>query len=453
MRSDSNTKYDLYRVPFNEGRGGRAERIEGASENGMSNSFPKVSPDGRWIVFVQSRNGQLMRPDSQLYIAPFNGGKARRLNANLPTMNSWHSWSPNGRWLVFSSKSRGPYTRMYLTHIDEQGNDSPAIYIDNVAAANRAVNIPEFVNIPADGMLKIATPAVDMYKQFDHAVELGEKGNDAAALTEWRALASAHPDDVRVQNNLGGELAKVGKYEEAIVHFKRALELNPQFNSVHGALGGALTKAGHLSEAIDQFEAAVAIYPGAAELHNSYGTALVKNGQTAEAATEFERATKLNPRLVEAQNNLGISLARHGHFDDAIEHFQKALAINPEYAEAHNNLGIALLSSDAPNPAGAESEFKAAMKFKAYYADAECNLGNLYWQEHRNRDAEELYRKAIASDSQFVKGYLSWATMLVENGRLKEAQAVLAEAEAAVPGNTAIEGMRRQIQAQTGIGR
>ena len=39
----------------------------------MSNSFPKVSPDGRWIVFVKARNGQLMRPDSQLYIVPAKG--------------------------------------------------------------------------------------------------------------------------------------------------------------------------------------------------------------------------------------------------------------------------------------------------------------------------------------------------------------------------------------------
>ena len=51
-------------------RAARPEPIAGASRNGMSNSFPKVSPDGRWIVFVQARNGLLMRPDSQLYIVP-----------------------------------------------------------------------------------------------------------------------------------------------------------------------------------------------------------------------------------------------------------------------------------------------------------------------------------------------------------------------------------------------
>jgi Tol biopolymer transport system component len=127
----------------------------------MSNNFPKISPDGKWIVFVQCKNGQLMRPDSQLYIVPAAGGTARRLRANTRLMNSWHSWSPNGRWLVFSSKARSPYTQMYLTHIDEQGNSSPAILIDNTTASNRAVNIPEFVNIDPDGIDQIEVHVAD----------------------------------------------------------------------------------------------------------------------------------------------------------------------------------------------------------------------------------------------------------------------------------------------------
>jgi hypothetical protein len=162
--NETQIKYDLYRIPFNDGKGGVPERIVGASENGMSNNFPKVSPDGRWIVFVQCRNGQLMRPDSQLYIVPFAGGVARRMRANTRLMNSWHSFSPNGRWLVFASKARSPYTQMYLTHIDADGNDSPAILIDNTTAANRAVNIPEFVNIDGDGIEDIQVHVADLPK-------------------------------------------------------------------------------------------------------------------------------------------------------------------------------------------------------------------------------------------------------------------------------------------------
>ena len=50
--NETQIQYDLYRIPFNDGRGGEPVRITGASQNGMSNSFPKVSPDGRFIVFV-----------------------------------------------------------------------------------------------------------------------------------------------------------------------------------------------------------------------------------------------------------------------------------------------------------------------------------------------------------------------------------------------------------------
>ncbi|HEY2466832.1 MAG TPA: hypothetical protein VGI45_03175 [Terracidiphilus sp.] len=160
-RFEMQIQYNLYRIPFNGGKGGTPEPIKGASQNGMSNNFPKISPDGKWIVFVQCGNGQLMRPDSQLYIIPATGGAARRLRANTRLMNSWHSWSPNSRWLVFSSKARSPYTQMYLTHIDADGNASPAIFIDNSTAANRAVNIPEFVNINPDGIEDIQVHVAD----------------------------------------------------------------------------------------------------------------------------------------------------------------------------------------------------------------------------------------------------------------------------------------------------
>lgn len=165
--NETQIQYDLYRIPFNDGRGGAAERIVGASENGMSNNFPKISPDGKWVVFVQCKNGQLMRPDSRLFIVPFAGGEARLMRANTRLMNSWHSFSPSGRWLVFSSKARSPFTQMYLTHIDAQGHDTPAILVENTTAANRAVNIPEFVNIKGDAIDSIEVNVVAPKKQAE----------------------------------------------------------------------------------------------------------------------------------------------------------------------------------------------------------------------------------------------------------------------------------------------
>lgn len=218
-------RYDLYRVPFNEGRGGVATPIAGASANGMSNSFPKVSPDGRWIVYVRSRNGLLMRPDSELWIVPAQGGVARRMRCNTRLMNSWHSFSPNGRWLVFSSKSESPYTRMYLTHIDANGVDSPPIRIDNATAANRAVNIPEFVNAGPGMIRNIGGPALEYFQLLNSAMYLQKRRRYEEAIAKWKKLLELAPDDEAAHQNLGMLLVYTGHREEAATHIQKARQL------------------------------------------------------------------------------------------------------------------------------------------------------------------------------------------------------------------------------------
>ena len=118
------------------------------------------------------------------------------MRSNTSLMNSWHSFSPNGRWMVFSSKSRTPYTQMFLTHLDEDGRDTPPILIENATAANRAVNIPEFVNIPPDGLQKIDVPAADFYRLFDEVVDLANKGEWEAAVDGWRKILTGTTDGV-----------------------------------------------------------------------------------------------------------------------------------------------------------------------------------------------------------------------------------------------------------------
>jgi len=365
-------QYDLYRVPFNGGKGGQAEAIAGASANGWSNNFPKVSPDGRWIVFVKCRNAQLMRPDSQLWIVPAAGGQARRMHCNTPLMNSWHSFSPNGRWLVFSSKARSPYTQMYLTHIDEQGNDSPAILIDKATAANRAVNLPEFVNIPFDGMVAISTPAVDMYRKFDQAAELGEKGQYEAAIAEWRELLVTNPDDARIHNNLGAVLQKSGRYTEAIPEFEKALELNPQYHAIYYNLGRTLLAAGLPEQAIHTLEDGLRYYESD-DLRTQLGLALASKNRVDDAKAQFDRALEINPNNAIAHFARGVALAYRSDWDAAIAEYKATLRLNPQYESAYIYLGAALRQKGDWD--GAIAEYRAALKLNPNNDDVHATLG------------------------------------------------------------------------------
>ncbi len=84
LRGGKPFQFDLYRIPYNDGRGGQAEPLPGASRNGKSNFFPKYSPDGRWIVFCQASNYMLLQPDSALYIIPSAGGSPAASAATHP---------------------------------------------------------------------------------------------------------------------------------------------------------------------------------------------------------------------------------------------------------------------------------------------------------------------------------------------------------------------------------
>jgi tetratricopeptide (TPR) repeat protein len=343
-------QYDLYRIPFHDGHGGAPEPIPGASQNGMSNTFPKVSPDGRWIVFVQCRNGELMRPDSQLYIVPAGGGLARRMRCNTPRMNSWHSFSPNGRWLVFSSKNRSSYTQMYLTHIDAEGNDSPPILIDNATAANRAVNIPEFVNVAPDGLRRIGGPVIDYYRLFNRAAYLQKTKSYEASAAIWRQVLELSPDDEAAHRNLGSMLLMTGHRAESAAHFQKASELKlragieaePTSAQAFHDLGVLLGQTGRLEESVAQFEKAVELKPDFTAARASLGGALVKVGRLDEALIQLRRALEADPANASAHYSLGLALSRREDMEGAVTEWVKTLEFDPKYAEAHDRLGDAL---------------------------------------------------------------------------------------------------------------
>ncbi|MGE5125328.1 MAG: tetratricopeptide repeat protein [Betaproteobacteria bacterium] len=290
-------RYDLYRMPFNDGRGGTPVPVEGASNNGVSNSFPKISPDGRFVVFVKSANGQLLRPDSRLWIVPLAGGVARDMECNTALMNSWHSFSPNGRWLVFSSKVNTPYTQLFLTHLDSAGHSSPPILVPDSTAANRAANIPEFVNIAYDGLQKIEAPSVEQYLHLNRATELAQQGKWDEAIAATNQALAIDPDSVKAHLLLGTALWRTGRVEESLRHYEKAIELDPKRPEAQYSLSFALFLQDRYDEAIPRFERAFEIAPHWGRLPEAYdgGIALGLPGPPRLAAEACRRKLEQTP--------------------------------------------------------------------------------------------------------------------------------------------------------------
>ena len=392
--SETQIQYDLYRIPFNEGRGGKAEPVVGASGNGMSNDFPKVSPDGRWIVFVENRNGLLMRPDSKLYIVPFWGGKVRLMKCNLSLMNSWHSFSPNGRWLAFSSKGRSIYTQLMLTHIDANGNDTPAILVENATAANRAVNIPEFVNIPPDGLQRIDPQAADVYRVADRGFELMGIGQMAEAVQEWRKALQMDPDNANWLFNLAVSLRESNQEPEALEELRKACDLDPNEPRWFADLAASLSQTGDLDGAVVNYRKSLSLNPSNAEVEADLGVALFKDGQAQEGYEHLQKAVEMDPGFTDGHNDLATALAKMGRVDEAVVEVQKAIALSPSSAEYRYNLGFALeLRGDL---AGAVGAFQKSVELSEG-KDARClaALADAYDKAGRFPEAIQSARQAV----------------------------------------------------------
>jgi len=189
-------KFDICIIPFNNGKGGIAKPVEGASANGKSNYFPAISPDGKWLIFCQAVNYMLLMPDSRLYIVSLEGGKAKKLECNLPLMNSWHAWSPNGKWIVFASKGLSIYTDMFISHIDNKGRASVPVLLENARKPRRVANYMEFMNIPPDRIFSMIYKYVDIahirMAQVKGDTALARKLYDQFILQDQYSLASEY---------------------------------------------------------------------------------------------------------------------------------------------------------------------------------------------------------------------------------------------------------------------
>ncbi len=418
-------KFDLYRVPFNEGRGGKAEPLEGASHDGMSNFFAKFSPDGKWIVFCKAENYMLLMPDSELYIIPSEGGEPRRLRANTPRMNSWHSFSSNGRWLVFSSKAFTPYTQLFLTHIDEEGRSTPPVVLDRFTEPDRAANIPEFVPLPADSIAKIKEQFLDAYSFLRAGMANERTGNYAGAVRSYRRGLEIEPENVELLNAMGFSLFQQGKSKEAVVAFEKALEVDPKHWKAHNNIALASIDLGELELAEAHYRESLAIKPQPA-IYNDLGFALERQGLTEDAVEAYRKALKLDPDSAAARFNLGASLVRSGEFAEAERHLRVALKKNPN-TQTYTALGIALWQQGRVDEA--ITDLRAAIKADPKNAAPYDALGTIFVEQGKLDEAASVYRDLIRNRPS-AAAHQKLAQVLTRLGRTDEARKEMEMAKA-----------------------
>jgi Tol biopolymer transport system component len=151
-------RYHLCSISFDAEAGtfgSAVDTLYDAEAEGQSVSFPRVSPDGKYLMCTLSSYGTfpIWHKDADLYLIDLATGEGRRLDTvNSDCADSYHSWSGNSRWVVFSSRRiDGLYTRPFFVYINEHGEAAKPFLLPQkhpaefYASLMQSYNIPEFV--------------------------------------------------------------------------------------------------------------------------------------------------------------------------------------------------------------------------------------------------------------------------------------------------------------------
>lgn len=183
------TKYDIVRMPFNPESAtfGESEIVFKASEKGKSASFPRISPDGKYLVFTLHDYGTfpIWHQEADLYLLDLQNGVSKKMDLNSNETESYHSWSSNGKWLVFSSKrTDGRSTRPFFAYFDSWDHTGKPFILPQKDPVHydkmmESFNIPEFVN----GRIRL-TPH-DFAKATGNESIKAIPGNPLDSLPRW----------------------------------------------------------------------------------------------------------------------------------------------------------------------------------------------------------------------------------------------------------------------------
>ena len=161
LRRVQELKYNIYRKSFNPEtfEFGPRELVLDAAALDMSALWPRISPDGRFLLFTMTHFGYfpIWHHDADLWMIDIQDSVSSvspMKTLNSPDTESYHSWSSNGRWVIFSSRrDDGTFTRPFIAHIDKEGSatrpfELPMSRPDAHRLSMKSYNVPEFMRGP-----------------------------------------------------------------------------------------------------------------------------------------------------------------------------------------------------------------------------------------------------------------------------------------------------------------
>lgn len=254
-------------------------------------------------------------------------------------------------------------------------------------------------------------------------IRTGQLEAAKAQLNRLLALR-ASPDLVSL---LASVDERTGQYVEAAKEYQLAARMNPTEENIF-AWGSEMLLHHALGPAGQIFEQGARLYPRSRRLQIGLGIALYSRAHYREAADAFSRAVKLEPADPRPYQMLSMVYdISPAEAPDVTEKLARIAEVEPQNPDALYYYGLCLWKSSRAEHSRRDLQkieelFKSAATLDPAFADAHLQLGIVYWQQNRIREAIDQYRQALRSQPGLAEAHYRLAAALVRIGDRAEAR-------------------------------
>uniref|UniRef100_A0A0K2UVT7 dolichyl-phosphate-mannose--protein mannosyltransferase n=1 Tax=Lepeophtheirus salmonis TaxID=72036 RepID=A0A0K2UVT7_LEPSM len=285
-----------------------------------------------------------------------------------------------------------------------------------------------------------------------------------------RYMARIAPQHLSVFLNLGNLISKdPNRLEEADRLYRQAISMRSDYVQAYINRGDILIKMNRTFEAQEVYEKALLYENSNPDLFYNLGVVFIERGLHQKALMYFDKALSVDPNHIQSLMNSAVLMQELGipsHRPIAIKRLHRVLEFTPNSERVYFNL--AMLAMDEENHQDAEKWFKKAINLKIDFRSALFNLalllneqkrsieavpflkfllqyhpnhikglillGDIYTNQLRILDeAEDCYKRILQIDPDHIQGRHNLCVVLVEKGRLDEAEKCLQEALSRAP--------------------
>ena len=246
--------------------------------------------------------------------------------------------------------------------------------------------------------------------ELSQGLNLVLRGTEIAGI-ERRETQSVEAYESFARGMMNLRLATRDSIDRAIASFEQATRHDAEYAAAWAALGWAYSLKGSflslrdlIEQAIDIEKRALAIDPDFAEAHMALGAALLNLGRTDEALAELKEAIRLEPDNGQAHQALARALwVGKGDFAAAIPEFETAIRLNPEAGYSYLQLGLLLAWEGQYERA--EEVCRRAVELQDQFISgnaglqvvgANARLGYVYYLQGKYQEALREYERGLS---------------------------------------------------------